>query len=223
MRRGFTLIELLIVVAIIAILAAIAVPNFLEAQVRAKTSRCKNDMRALATAMEAYKIDFNHYPPDGIFYSNGGMVQVRQQWLPLSLLSTPMAYITSIPPDLFVNKRGLTGATLFRNTQLGYTGEENLASKWGRGFNGISGPVEATGSVNAWVAWFGGKDVGLIWAVASVGPDRWDSWGTWIVFGGEQFVNRLPALPTLTQTQDGAIYDPTNGSISNGDIVRAGP
>ena len=64
-KKAFTLIELLIVVAIIAILAAIAVPNFREAQVRAKVSRAKSDMRSLVTAIEAYRVDTNHYPPDG--------------------------------------------------------------------------------------------------------------------------------------------------------------
>ncbi len=52
--KVFTLIEILIVVAIIAILAAIAVPNFLEAQVRSKVSRTKSDMRSVATALESY-------------------------------------------------------------------------------------------------------------------------------------------------------------------------
>ena len=59
--KGFTLIELLIVVAIIAILAAIAVPNFLEAQVRSKVSRVKADLRVLATGLEAYYVDYNMY------------------------------------------------------------------------------------------------------------------------------------------------------------------
>lgn len=61
---GFTLIELLIVVAIIAILAAIAVPNFLEAQTRAKISRVKADIRAMSTGLETYVIDHTKYPPD---------------------------------------------------------------------------------------------------------------------------------------------------------------
>ncbi len=59
---AFTLIELLIVVAIIAILAAIAVPNFLEAQTRAKVARVKADMRTIATAVETYHIDYDAYP-----------------------------------------------------------------------------------------------------------------------------------------------------------------
>src|SRR5437870_12866546 len=62
-KKGFTLIELLIVVAIIAILAAIAIPNFLAAQVRAKVSRAKAEMRTLATAIESYEVDNNRYPP----------------------------------------------------------------------------------------------------------------------------------------------------------------
>ncbi len=63
-KKGFTLIELLIVVAIIAILAAIAVPNFLEAQTRAKVARVKADQRSLATAMESYAVDWNRPPID---------------------------------------------------------------------------------------------------------------------------------------------------------------
>jgi len=83
---GFTLIELLIVVAIIAILAAIAVPNFLEAQVRAKVSRAKSDMRAVGIALETYAIDHNAFPPEMGLYG----VQFLYQITP------PVAYITSV-------------------------------------------------------------------------------------------------------------------------------
>lgn len=62
-REGFTLIELLIVVAIIGILAAIAVPNFLNAQLRAKIARVEGDLHAMKTAIEMYHTDSNAYPP----------------------------------------------------------------------------------------------------------------------------------------------------------------
>ncbi|MCA9445585.1 MAG: prepilin-type N-terminal cleavage/methylation domain-containing protein [Candidatus Omnitrophica bacterium] len=56
--RGFTLIELLIVIAIILILIAIALPNFLDAQARAKVARERSDIKTLATAIESLRIDF---------------------------------------------------------------------------------------------------------------------------------------------------------------------
>jgi len=61
-RKGFTLIELMIVVAIIIILAAVAIPNYLNMTTRAKKSRVASDFDTIATALEAYNTDWGHYP-----------------------------------------------------------------------------------------------------------------------------------------------------------------
>ncbi|MDX2207647.1 MAG: prepilin-type N-terminal cleavage/methylation domain-containing protein [Gemmatimonadales bacterium] len=60
-RRGFTLIELLIVVVIIGILAAIAIPKFAATKERAYVSNMRSDLRNLATSQEAYFSDFQAY------------------------------------------------------------------------------------------------------------------------------------------------------------------
>ena len=64
-KEGFTLIELLIVVAIIGIIAAIAIPNLLNAIQRGKQKRTMADMRAVGTAVESYAVDNNKYPAGG--------------------------------------------------------------------------------------------------------------------------------------------------------------
>jgi len=94
--KGFTLIELLIVIAIILILIAIALPNFLEAQVRAKVTRAEADMRALATAMESYYTDWRLYPSMSI--ASLDMIPFIDG---LRRLTSPIAYMTELPMDPF--------------------------------------------------------------------------------------------------------------------------
>ncbi|MCA9444785.1 MAG: prepilin-type N-terminal cleavage/methylation domain-containing protein, partial [Candidatus Omnitrophica bacterium] len=62
MKRAFTLIELLIVIAIILILVAIALPNFADALLRSKVTKVMADHRALKTALESYQTDYRDYP-----------------------------------------------------------------------------------------------------------------------------------------------------------------
>jgi type II secretion system protein G len=101
--KAFSLVELLVVVAILAILSAIAVPNFIEAQTRAKISRARTDMRTLATALETYAVDHNAYP-------QSNFVPRFQRMIPLT---TPVAYLTTIPTDPFNPPD--TGAGPFRS------------------------------------------------------------------------------------------------------------
>lgn len=185
MKKAFTLIELLIVVAIIAILAAIAVPNFLEAQTRSKVSRVAADMRSVATAIESYAVDWNKYP----FYLNpddqGSLIGESITFIPIRI-TTPVAFMTSLPIDPFPGKKNglpVKPHTYFykHNYLQIYLGNQNDPGHIQAHYQTLTGQYRAV----QWEQW--------TW-----GPDLDDDHGT-------------------------VFYDPTNGTVSNGDVMRFGP
>ena len=85
-NKGFTLIELLIVVAIIGIIAAIAIPNLLNAIDRGKQKRTMADMRSIGTAIESYAVDNNFYPKG---MSNVGSAGISTHVSPIYMKTVP--------------------------------------------------------------------------------------------------------------------------------------
>jgi type II secretion system protein G len=227
-EKGFTLIELLIVVAIIAILAAIAVPNFLEAQVRSKVSRVRNDLRSLATAIESYRVDNNAYPGSGqeSNYRQPSGVPVVTVAYPLrdrhpqymwfytfvvstttgqifGNLTTPVSYMTSIPADPFSR---ITGGPLgFYHTRNNHAWIlMSMGPNQGYPINqGLDMDYDSEGS--------GSATFRYLLNPFGTNPTEYLVTGAGTYYTGEDV-----AAGAFT-------YDATNGTKSKGTIWRVGP
>ena len=157
-RVGFTLIELLIVVAIIGILAAIAIPNFLQAQVRAKVARNKSEMASVSTALEAYHVDNGKYPPmsdlNNLDWKYAGFTSRLS-----SHLTSPIPYIAKLPLDPFMSH--VTG---FANAN--YPPETKVGQRYVYYNSPILIGFEGTDTWNGLISWVG------LWLVYGYGPDK---------------------------------------------------
>lgn len=207
-RQAFTMIELLFVVATIAVLAAISVPNFLEAQVRSKVARARVDMSLMKAALRAYGEQYDAYPPNrpamtaallkpdspAAPSADPGGFQWPRPAAPLDLcrgsgwdlapLTTPVAWISrAMPVDLFFRKND--GDWRHPSPPEPFCYINRLAA-------GGDAPSSATLRQTAW-------GFGLF----SQGPS-----GMW------------PAMNPLLEPLIG--YDPTNGTCSSGVLFSGG-
>ena len=214
-KWGFTLIELLIVIAIILILIAIALPNFLAAQLRAKVTNARGCLQTYRTAQEAYFTDFNQYVPD----VDGGEVtqfpphfewrsrlQVsrgvncgRSEICSFMLLTSPIAYVRDLCKEPFIAEFDDGMATGGRK-DVSYF-------EYGTYLSGGVVPGYRNDTRDNYVY---GKQYGLQYVIISLGPDteyNFNYGQGWQYLGSRNYFGLSPA------------YNPTYGTRSRGDLI----
>lgn len=183
-------------VAIIGILAAIAVPNFLNAQFRAKLARCYSDLKAVQTAIGTYTVDHNWAP-----FDRG---EERLNGESYFALTTPIAYLSSITAcrDPFSSK-----------TADSITGNNYLYCDYGAPLRAGKTDSEMVERKVEYAA------AGVTYIMVSLGPNRQTDW-EWTNWGAGLRALKTPAKAGVNGN-GGCFYSISNGLRSNGDIISS--
>jgi prepilin-type N-terminal cleavage/methylation domain-containing protein len=193
---GFTLLELLVVIMVIFILVVIALPNFLEAQLRAKVARSGTEVRSYAVALEAYFIDWRVYPFDQDPLWPLGDPEEHG----LTLLTSPIRYFQDLAHDPFgppTTSHPLRQVSF--SAYIGGSGSDNEGCGGRAHYADRMLTRNGPGCVHAYI-------------VDGIGPDRKGDLFLYDTFPGDP---RSPFSGFAIQT-----YSPSNGSRSSGDIYK---
>ncbi len=186
---GFALIDLLIVMAIMTILGAIALPNFWTAQTQSQVSRAKAEMKIISAAIGAYFVDYNTYPLVSQEINSSG-----QAYMLNSTITTPIAYIPALYQDPFGFSADYDLYKPYRITSSYWYSTKSYYTQ--QGF--------------PWQVYPNKQSPVAQWVLMSKGPDK--AWAQ----------ASYPSTLEVDRPYDWA-YDPSNGTVSRGNIVRSGP
>lgn len=220
-RPGFSLIEILVVVAVLSIVAAIAVPNMLEAQTRSKVARTKADFRALATALEAYAAEAGTYPLCNAWGVSGARPSIAGDPPVLERLSTPVAYMTNAVP------RSPFAAERYSGPHVVGLGEVHTAvDEWPRNDLGSPDAHLFRGHFYTSLHEDAATATGFNRARIDVIPAERHAAAAWVLQspGPIEAVVNMGGVTTNADAEFACqlVYDPTNGTSSFGNIFRVG-
>lgn len=201
--QGFTLIELLVVIAIILILIAIALPNFLEAQNRAKVARAKGELRSIGTAANEHLTDYNFFYSD---YNDQVELRVSTRNKSSGSLDLPCPTDAPEPPGdgglIFLQgtRKGNYGAGIHcpLTTPIHYIDADALKDPWSDGTVPIG--YDARRYTTS------GDDPKILF------------YGAYFVSGPDGVAGHWYRSFTGNTTGRALAYNPTNGSRSPGEI-----